>query len=278
MSWGFVFRSMRWLNVVALISSAAPSAVLAGDVVTYRIGGTGMARKAMRLLSNDFSAIVPNIKLEILPSLGTSGGIRALTEGAIDIALAAREPTPQESAKGIEKSACFRTAMVFASSNPNPSGIELADLPNIYRSVNRKWPDGTPVKIILRSRVGSENDFMVAAVPAMAGALEDAYKRSGMPIGSTDQENAELAVRTAGSLSVMTLLQVRAEHLSLRMLPIDGNAASAETLSNNTYPLPIDICLLTMRNRPPGVSLFLGYFWSDAARARLKSLGAIPSN
>jgi phosphate transport system substrate-binding protein len=244
----------------------------------YRVGGTGMALKAMRVLSDDFSAIVPTTRLEILRSLGTSGGIRALAEGAIDIALSARERTPQESAKGVQKAACFRTAMVFASSDPSPSGIALADLPDLYRSVDRKWPDGMPIKVILRSRSGSENEYIVDANPAMAGAIEEALKRSGTPAGSTDQLNAELAMQTAGSLALMTLLQVRAEHLNLQMLPIDGNAPTLEALDDNTYPLPINICLLTMRTRPPAVSLFLGYFWSAAARDRLRTLGAIPYN
>ena len=82
MSWGYVFRSMRWLGVVVLLSSVAPNAGFADDVVTYRIGGTGMALKAMQQLAKDYSVIVPTTRLEILPSPGTSGGIRALTEGA----------------------------------------------------------------------------------------------------------------------------------------------------------------------------------------------------
>jgi hypothetical protein len=127
MSWGFAFRSMRRLSVVVLISSVAPNAGFAGDAVTYRIGGTGMALKAMRLLGNDFSAIVANSYFDILPSLGTSGGIRALTEGAIDVALAAREPTPQESAMGVEKSAC-RAGRLFVGDRRSACAAEQAVL------------------------------------------------------------------------------------------------------------------------------------------------------
>ena len=129
----------------------------------------------------------------------------------------------------------------------------------------------------MRARSGSENNYLSTAIPALGPALEAAYKRPGMPVGVTDQENAKLATNTAGSLAVTTLLQVRAERLDLRVLPLDGNAPTVETLENNSYPLPIPICFLTMANRSPSVGRFVAYLGSAAAQGRLRSIGAIPA-
>ena len=68
---------------------------------TIRIGGTGSALAAMRILGAEFQKRDPEINVEVLVSLGTLGGIEALAEGAIDIGLAARGLKPEELAKGI---------------------------------------------------------------------------------------------------------------------------------------------------------------------------------
>jgi phosphate transport system substrate-binding protein len=268
---------LMWLATMLLSAGIAPTAAFADDVITHRIAGTGIALAAMRLLSEDFSATEPNVRWVVLPSLGTPGGIRALIEGEIDMALAARRLTAEELARGVQEAACFQTALVFASSHPRPSGIAKVDLPDLFGTVDRTWPDGVPIKVILRARAGSENSYLSQVVPALGPVLEAAYKRPGMPVGVTDQHNAELAIRTVGSLAIITLLQVRSERLNLRILPLDGNVATPETLENNTYPLPIPICLLTMQNHPRAVSTFVAYIRSSAAQTRLRSLGAIPA-
>ena len=50
-----------------------------------RIGGTGAALGVMSRLAAAFAEQEPGVAVEVLPSLGSSGGIRALGEGAIDI-------------------------------------------------------------------------------------------------------------------------------------------------------------------------------------------------
>ena len=130
------------------------------------------------------------------------------------------------------------TALVFASSHKAAQGITRAQLPDLYADASPKWPDGLPLKIILRSRAGSENPYLVAAIPAMGPALDAAYKRPGMPVASTDQDNAKLATQITGSFAVMTLLQLKAEQLDLQALDLDGVAASAATIANGDLSVP----------------------------------------
>ena len=117
--------------------------------------------------------------------------------------------------------------------SPRPSGIAKIDLPDLFGGLDREWPDGVPIKVILRGRAGTENGYLSKFVPALGPVLEAAYKRPGMPVGITDQHNADLATRTVGSLAIITLLQIRSERLNLRVLPLDGNVATPETLEND---------------------------------------------
>ena len=114
---------------------------------TIRIGGTGSALAAMRILGAEFQKRDPEINVEVLVSLGTLGGIEALAEGAIDIGLAARGLKPEELAKEIREAACMTTALIFAANHQDQGyGIRSAELPALFRNPRPTWADGTPLK------------------------------------------------------------------------------------------------------------------------------------
>ena len=169
------------------------------------------------------------------------------------------------------------TALVFASSHKSATGITRTQLPGIYADASPKWPDGTSLKVILRSRAGGENPYLVAAVPAMGPAFDGAYRRPGMPVGSTDQENAKLATEISGSFAVMTLLQLKAERLNLTVLTLDDVPATARTLANKTYPFPLRICMVVANQPAPPVARFIAHLRSAAGQSLIESLGATMS-
>ncbi len=263
--------SARWLAAASLLC-ALPQVATAADIV--RIGGTGMALAALQQVGASLTATDPAIAVDVLPSMGTSGGIKALLENAIEIAIAARPLNADEQAKGLREAACAATALVFASSNNTATGLTKAQLPRLYADPSPKWPDGTPLRIILRSRSGTEHPYLIAEVANLAIGFEKAFRRHGVPVGSTDQENAKLAVKVSGSLAVMTLLQIRAENLDLTVLPLDGVVPTAETLADKTYPLPIRICLVVTADPAPAPARFVAHFRSAAGATILRSLGA----
>jgi phosphate transport system substrate-binding protein len=266
---------VRTTAAAMLLLCAVPPAFAEAIV---RIGGTGIALAALQEVGASLTAAEPGVRVEILPSMGTPGGIKALIAGAIDIAVAARPLKPEEKALGLAEAACMATALVFVSSHKKASGVTLAQLPGFYADTSPNWPDGTPLKIILRSRAGSENPYLIAANPAMGAALDTAYKRQGMPVGSTDQENAKLALDTTGSFTVMTLLQVKAEHLDLNVLPLDGISPSAQTLANKTYPFPLRLCLVVSNRKQPASERFVAHLRSTAGTDLIESLGATLSD
>lgn len=271
---GLAFRA-------AMLVVAAVGGVTLLNVASYaetvRIGGTGMGLAAMQRIGESLAAADPSFKFEVLPSLGTSGGIKALSEGAIEVAIAARALKSSEQALGVSEAACLTTALIFATTQKTPENLISAKLPDIYADPSPRWQDGTPMKVILRSRAGSENPYLAAMVPGMEEAFRIAYKRPGMPVGSTDQENASLATHTTGSLSIMTLLQLRAEQLDINVVPLDGIIASEETLKNKTYPMPLRVCLLLPTNPTANAARFVAQIKSEVGLSLLRSFQAILS-
>lgn len=263
-----------------LLACAAMLAPVTPRAETLRIGGTGAGLAAMASLQSSLTTTTPEILIQLMPSLGTAGGLAALTEQALDIAITLRPLTTAEKAKGLTEATCMGTALIFATSRAQPSGITpmgitTAQLPRLYADPSPTWPDGTPLKLILRSRAGSENGYLAAAVSGMAAALVGAYQRPGIPIGATDQENADLAQRTIGSLTVMTLVQLRAERLNLRPLTLNGVAPTEETLADKTYPLSVPFCIIVPAAASPPAMQFIAHVRSAASQASLRSLGLL---
>jgi phosphate transport system substrate-binding protein len=247
---------------------------------TIRIGGTGAALAAMRLLGTEFTRQDPETDVQVLASLGTVGGIEALAEGAVDIALAARALTPEEAAKGGREAACMTTALAFVANHQDPDyrqskGLRRADLPALFRDPSPTWADGTPLKLILRPRSDAKYLYLAKAVPGMDAALDEAYRRRGVPVAATDQESAELALRAKGSLAMASLLQLRAEELPLRPLPLDGVEPSTETVADGSYPFPYRVCLLLPAQPSAASQRFVSFVASPESRNTLRKLGAL---
>ena len=113
--------TLHWCAALALMLCAAQPALADGAVV--RVGGTGIALAALQQVGASLTATEPGIRVDVLPSMGTPGGIKALVEGAIDVAVVARALKPEEKAKGVAEAACLTTALVFASSHKAAQGI-----------------------------------------------------------------------------------------------------------------------------------------------------------
>lgn len=252
----------------------APDAAAPGTPV--RIGGTGMALTAFREIGNAFTAAAAGTSVAVLPSLGTQGGLRALQEGAVDVAVTGRRLTDAERALGFVEAFCVRTPLAFVSSHPAPPGLRSADLPRLYGEPAPRWPDGKPLNIVMRTRAGSENGYLAAFNPAMRPALEAAYARPGVPVATTDQDNGDLAQRIDGSLTVMSLLQLRSEKLDLRPVPLDGVEPHAEGLEDRSYPLSVAVCAVVKGEPRPETTRLLSYLRSPAGLALLRAHGAIP--
>lgn len=264
------------LLATVLLLAAALMAVGARAEEPIRIGGTGIGLALSKDLGAALRAADPAFAAEVLPSLGTPGGLKALNAGAVDVAIAARPLKPEETAGGAREAACLTTALTLATSRPAAPGIDLSDLPKIYANPDPRWPDGQPLKIILRSPAGSENPYLVRLIPGMAAALASAFERPGIPVGATDQENATTATRTEGSLAIITLLQIMSEKLALTPLAINGVKPTPASLADRSYPMPMRVCFVVPAKAKAGTDKFIAFVRSQAGQEIIRHYGSEP--
>jgi phosphate transport system substrate-binding protein len=269
-----IFTAMLVLVITMPSHAANARRVDTVQTIPVRVGGTGMGLALMRAVGDQIERTAPEIQTQVLPSLGTAGGINALVAKAIDVAIATRPAGADEATAGIETAACLNTALIFATSRAESFDIRAIDLPALYREANPQFPDGRPLKVILRSRTGSEVPYLISRFAALEEAFAAAYRRTGIPVGATDQENAVLAQRTADSFAITTLLQIRAEKLNLTPLSLDGVMPAPQTIADGSYPMPLKVCLLVTRDAAPAVRRIATYITTPAGRRLVRAFGA----
>lgn len=258
-----------WLTIAAVGQARAAE---------IEIGGTGAALGTMRLLLDAYAAIDPDLSGRVLPSLGSSGGIKAVLDGAIDLAVAARPPKTAERAAGATAVKYATTALVPVVSMTNPAtGVSSTDLLALYGGDRATWPDGTAVRLVLRPKAETDTKLLVAHVPGIAGALERLRSNAAIPVAYTDQQNADTIEQMPGGFGLAALSLVRSESRRLKALALDGIVADPTTIADGSYPLTKSFYLVTNGEPGPAVRRFIEFVRSPDGRALLRRTGHAPA-
>ncbi len=267
-----VFSRRLRTAVVAVAAASLPLfAQAASDI---KIGGTGNALGSMRLLGLAFSKLNPDTKVTVLPSLGTSGAIKAIPKGAIDIGLSSRPLTDEETKSGTTAQEYARSPLVFAVSvKTKATTLTLDQVVDIYGGKLASWPDGSQIRPVLRQS-GDDNTRQLRQMsPALDKALTVAEQRPGMPFATTDQETADKLESIPGALGVTTLCLIKSEERALRALTLDGVEPTPANAAAGKYPHVKHLFLITQTEPSADVKRFVAFVKSPAGRDILARSG-----
>jgi phosphate transport system substrate-binding protein len=266
-TFGRIFLVALGLAVAALIGSRLSYAE------TIRTGGTGAALGTMRILGDAFEKIEPQLKLAIVSNLGSGGGLKALEHGALHFALVGRPLTQAEYTQGLKSYEYGRTPFVIASGHKQAQGLTLAQIADIYGGRFTRWPDGTPVRVVLRPGTDADTPLLASFSPLVKENLARAMSRAGMITAVTDQESADEIGRLRGGVGTSTLALIVSERRKLTPLSIDGVAPTVENLANGTYRYAKPLYLVTRGEPSPAVARFVRFMQSAEGRRILADTG-----
>lgn len=233
------FRRFRPVTGILLIflgiaCGAVPSA---GHAETLRIGGTGGAMGAIRLLAEAFRKSHPDANFFFMERMGSGGAIKAVLAGALNVGISARPLSDEERRGGANQVDYGRTPFVLvARGNRAGSGFTLNELADIYAGRRISWPDGTPIRLVLRPEGDTDIGMLKRMSPEMKQAVQDAVSRKGMIVALTDDENADKMEKIPGALGTATLAQILSEKLELKPMSLDGRVPALKGLANPSYP------------------------------------------
>ena len=243
---------------------------------TLKIGGTGGDLGTMRQLGEVFEKRHAGVTVDVLPSLGSGGGIKAVLAGAIDLAISSRPLKAKERGQGAQASPYTRTALVFATPRGNSeTSVTTEQLIDIYSGAQRAWPDGTRIRIVLRPETDTDNTILKDSLPALAPALEEAANRPGIPVAFTDQEAADGIQNFSGGLGTSMLSIIYGEERQLKALALDGVTPSRESIADGAYPLTKTFYFVTGSDPGDTVAAFIAFARSEESRSILEKTGHV---
>ena len=243
------------------------------DAQTLRVGGTGAAVGMMKALGDAFAGDHPGTRLEVVPSLGSSGGIAAVRDGALDFSISSRELRPQEVAESLRAIHFATSPFGLASSNPAPGDLKRTEVAAFYAEVKSTWPDRTPVRVILRPRSESDATLLGNTFPGMAAAIAAMNEHRDIPVAATDQDNVRMAERIDGSLIAASLTQVLMEKSHLQFVSIDGVSPSLENMALGGYPYGKKFLLVVSARHNPTLGRFIDFLRSAEGERILRQTG-----
>jgi len=241
------------------------------------IAGTGLSIGVMKRMADGFQRRHPNVTVNILPSIGSTGGIKAVKEGKIDIGLSARSLKQEERIPGIIEEFYGRTAFIFGVQESNPiEGLRLTELEEIYAGKRRTWSDGRPIRMILRPLYDAYSAFLAGINPGMKSASEQAHSIPGVFVGMTDREAAVQIERTPGSFGTTSAAIVAAERLKVKALSVDGVLPTLSNVSTGKYPYAMTMSIVYKKDKYMGaVKDFIDFLFSNDGRKLLSANGHV---
>ena len=236
-----------------------------------RIGGSGSGLATMQLLAEAFHASQSEHRIVIEPVLGTSGGIRAVAAGKIQLAVASRALTDTERSLGVIQIEYGRSPFVFATHAGNKAtALTTQEVADLYSGKMDKWPDGTRARIILRPAGDSDTPVIRSISPAVNQANTEALSRSGMLLAVTDHDSIATIEKVPGAVGTTMLSMIISMKLPLKALTLNGVAPSARTIANGSYPHFKHMYFVTGPKAPAAARRFIAFVQSPAGQQILK--------
>lgn len=245
-----------WL--LLLCSFLAANAAHALERSVLRMGGTGSAARTFTNLAEAFQKTRPDVDIKYVPNLGSGGAIKALQAGTLDIALSARRL--KENEQPLRSEELGRTPLTLATAHATALGdISLEALEQALDGRLMAWPDGSPLRLVLRPESDAESTYLRHISPRINAAVNAARKRPGMHVATTDQEAADALEKIPGTLGLTTQALVVSEQRKLKLLSLGGNHPSVAALAKGQYPYYKPVFAVTQVTPPETVLAFLSF-------------------
>ncbi len=248
------------------------SELYAGEVI--KIGGCGSSLGAMKLIALAFEKKYPDIKVTVLSSLGSLGGVKAVSKNGVDIGITGRKFNKEEAKLGLQAIEYAKTPIIFiVNKNVKLSNITQTDVINIFKGNTKNWTDGEKIRPILRQPSESNAIIIRNISPEISNAMDIAMSREWRIMALTDQETVDLVEKTPGAFSFSTLTQIISEKRNVNILSYNGISPLLNGKVNTLYPIYKTHYMIVKPGYPDTVRKFILFVKSSEGRKILTETG-----
>ncbi len=242
-----------------------------------RLAGSGSNIPLTRLLVQAYGAAGGDADVVVHRSIGSTGGIRALRDGAVDVALVSRPLESTELGHELLVAPYARVAVVVAA---HPSvvdgGLSAAELLAIFRGERTTWSDDRPLVLLLREEGDSSHLALARALPGFARASRQAYEKGLGRVVYSDMDMQSSLMEIEGAVGLFDLGAITAQKLPLKALSLGGVAPSAQSLASGEYAVRKELALVTASPPAARVAALLDFVFSAEGAELTRAAGYQP--
>ncbi len=210
-------------------------------------------------------------------SIGTTGAVHAVRDGAVHVGLLSRPLTDAELSVGSAEfdRVAYAWSVVVLAANPavRDRDVRSSELLALLRGRPSAWSDGSPRLFILRERGDSSHRAASLAIEGFAEAERDAQSAGRFRVLYSDVELRYSVLGTIGALGFTDLGASVIDGLPLVALSLDGVAPTIENARVGRYRLVKPLIALVRARRDERVESFVQFLRSPEARAAVEASG-----
>lgn len=240
-----------------------------------RLAGSGSNIPVTRALASAFAergALRPLVP----PSIGSSGGLRALLDGAIDIAMISRPISDDDLERGLVIFP-YAIAPVVVAVHPNvpQQSLSSQDLVAIYAGTIREWSDGSPIVVLQRELGDSSHHAFDRHLPGFEAANLTAHQATRWRVLYHDAAMRNALESTEGAIGLNG--SGRAPHdTGYRALIIDGVAPTPQNVARGAYRYSKTLSFVTIGPPQGDAARFIAFVHSLEGQAVLQAHDLLP--
>ena len=267
--------TMTTTTTAAVTTTAAPPSVPALTGTITESGSTSVQPLA-ELLANAFKAKHSQVVVTIQGG-GSSVGIKAATEGTVNIGASSRELTAEEAAKLKEFVLCKDGIAIIVNPANGVADLTKDQVKSIFFGTITNWKDvgGIDKEIHVVAREESSGtrgafDEMIMGKDKTTGKLNPIVKTAIL-----QSSNGAILQVVKGDPDAVGFISFGYLDSSIKALSIGGVVANAENAKNGSYPVVRPFLFVT-NGEPAGVvKSFIEYCLSDEVQEIITKEGYI---
>lgn len=263
---------------LALLVPARPAMAGQAPAAPLVLAGSGTNLPIIRVLAKEFRKRHPEIAIEVPASIGSTGGIRAAADGAIDLGLISRPLKEKEKGLGLEVRNYARTPLIIGVHPSVPDdNITFAEILDIYRGKKRTWKDGREIIVLTREPGDSSIEVLVKGIAGFREVYDESLRGKRWTVLLTDLEMDETLAKTPSAIGLSDLGAITVERHRIKPLKVNGVAATLDNLRKGAYPLCKTLSFVYRKAAlKAGAREFLAFIGSGEGRKILADNGYLP--
>lgn len=269
---------------VALLVAVVLSACGGGDAqvtadaqrTEVRVSGSGTAMPLVEKLAEEYERLNPQVRFVFEAGVNSGGAVTGVQDGTLDLAVVNRELKEEESAGGATYVPIARDAVAFAvGPGVGLDDVSTADVRRVYGGEVVDWAQlGLPdAQMVVLDRDVDESARRLVLVPL----LQDiAVGERTTELGKAG-EMADALAGTPNAFGYTGVGYLQAKGVDgVRLLSLDGTAATADTVAAGTYPWALTLALVHGAGGSQAVRDFVEFTSGPGASPTLAAYGYAP--